>query len=1033
MATHSTAQSTKQSHTVSRQPTVAAPTPSTAVLDLTGSDPLQLQLALAQPGTASPQSVLHLQQLYGNQAVDRMLHLSSERNGRQAHLSNIEQRLTTQRGNGRPLPADIRALMESRFGTDFGDVRIHTDAEAARLNRDLNAKAFTHGRDVYFGAGQFTPETTGGKRLLAHELTHVVQQTGGKRPYLSGNGGVLRQNVASPPVASSVVVGNRVGKPVVQRLSWWQRAKKWAFEKALSAAGVDREAVMGLIGRAGDAIMQIIYHPGRFVNTLIRAVTQGFRQFMTNIAKYLKAGIIGWLFGTMAKAGLQTPSDLSVKSLLMIVLQALGISPEQLKDKIRAKLVKWIGEKNVARLEQAGGFLRNLIGGGGIAGFVSMLASYAHGLKTAVLDTIKAWVITNIVQSAVLKVVSLFNPVSGFFTILKTLYNVIKFLVEQAGKLKALFAAVIGAVVPLAKGKAKQAANRIEQALGQSIALALGFLAGFLGLGNVAEAVKGVLKRVKGWVDKALTWLWKKAKKIVKKIGRKLGIGRKRRGGGSADLIAQVKGAVKAVGHQPFQDESQARAVIRQIWNKYRLKGLKSLRLVPKKGGGGRVFDVIATASPDTKVGEVGVGGTISLSEIKQEIADVAHKLYERSKSPTLSKAEAALKSLHEKYNETVELTLRPSIMTPSGPVYFVRIKITGKRPVSVRFGHLSRTKKDEETELNRAMAEVQKILLDKKATVEKVKKELEELKRLWRLSELSLQRKRIGQKDYYYVRGRIGSLKRETTKVPLMTKYALTIQKAKDFIRRAGQDFGNAIVKEKIKQVLAGEDLPQDVTELFITRTAETANAKMQSLAKTKPTDQQIKEFVWDAMKQVVSRDPTRFLARGPVIPPKELTKSGTLTRVLSLETVWEDNLASSYREQFAKFDSWIKALWTKKAAFDPEIHLNPDSTIPGRYATGWWTSAPLSKGNLTIASVTKALALDPNRYQFGFVLLNLKKNAVSKFKFRKPTALDGIFFKEWKPAPGAKVGITEGGLPEVVTGRIKVSDTENRRFIRV
>jgi membrane protein implicated in regulation of membrane protease activity len=68
--------------------------------------------------------------------------------------------------------------MEPRFGVDFGDVRIHTDDEAAHISRQINAKAFTHGQDIYFGAGRYTPASDAGKRLLAHELTHVVQQGG---------------------------------------------------------------------------------------------------------------------------------------------------------------------------------------------------------------------------------------------------------------------------------------------------------------------------------------------------------------------------------------------------------------------------------------------------------------------------------------------------------------------------------------------------------------------------------------------------------------------------------------------------------------------------------------------------------------------------------------------------------------------------------------------------------------------------------------------------------------------------------------
>ncbi|HEX7318188.1 MAG TPA: DUF4157 domain-containing protein [Pyrinomonadaceae bacterium] len=80
------------------------------------------------------------------------------------------------RGSGRPLDVETRAFMEPRFGHDFGRVRVHTDGRAAESARAVGAHAYTVGRDVVFGAGQYRPGTAEGRKLLAHELTHVVQQ-----------------------------------------------------------------------------------------------------------------------------------------------------------------------------------------------------------------------------------------------------------------------------------------------------------------------------------------------------------------------------------------------------------------------------------------------------------------------------------------------------------------------------------------------------------------------------------------------------------------------------------------------------------------------------------------------------------------------------------------------------------------------------------------------------------------------------------------------------------------------------------------
>jgi hypothetical protein len=80
------------------------------------------------------------------------------------------------RSNGQPLATPIRAQMEAGFSADFSNVRLHTDSNAARLAHSIQALAFTSGRDIFFGAGRYEPGSATGQRLLAHELTHVIQQ-----------------------------------------------------------------------------------------------------------------------------------------------------------------------------------------------------------------------------------------------------------------------------------------------------------------------------------------------------------------------------------------------------------------------------------------------------------------------------------------------------------------------------------------------------------------------------------------------------------------------------------------------------------------------------------------------------------------------------------------------------------------------------------------------------------------------------------------------------------------------------------------
>lgn len=93
-------------------------------------------------------------------------------------------------GNGSPMDSKIRSQMESGFGTNFGSVKIHHDEAAVELNQQLSAQAFTTGNDIYFNSGKYNPETKSGKQLLAHELTHTIQQ--GSTSVLSNNPTIQR-------------------------------------------------------------------------------------------------------------------------------------------------------------------------------------------------------------------------------------------------------------------------------------------------------------------------------------------------------------------------------------------------------------------------------------------------------------------------------------------------------------------------------------------------------------------------------------------------------------------------------------------------------------------------------------------------------------------------------------------------------------------------------------------------------------------------------------------------------------------------
>jgi|RhiMethySRZTD1v2_1073278.scaffolds.fasta_scaffold01077_15 hypothetical protein len=158
---------------------------------------------LTHPANAAPLADLltGLQHSHGNVHVQRVVaEMNEARSGAESHQTK----------SGDSLDAAVRTEMESAFGENFGDVRVHTDSDAERMNKELGARAFTRGRDVYFGKGEYEPSTRIGKELIAHEFAHVVQQrdSSGAQNMSVGQAGDSFEQEADR-AAAAVLIGER--------------------------------------------------------------------------------------------------------------------------------------------------------------------------------------------------------------------------------------------------------------------------------------------------------------------------------------------------------------------------------------------------------------------------------------------------------------------------------------------------------------------------------------------------------------------------------------------------------------------------------------------------------------------------------------------------------------------------------------------------------------------------------------------------------------------------------------------------------
>jgi hypothetical protein len=179
---------------------------------------------LSHPANAEPLADLlgHLQHSHGNTYVQRVV---SDLSDEKSNAESKPEKSDSKPESVRSLDAGTRSQMESTFGENFGDVRVHTGERAADASAQLGARAFTRGRDIYFNAGEYDPSTRDGKEVLAHELAHVVQQRGSSsntQAYSIDQAGDVFEQEADQAAASLLRgqrahVENRSATPAFQR------------------------------------------------------------------------------------------------------------------------------------------------------------------------------------------------------------------------------------------------------------------------------------------------------------------------------------------------------------------------------------------------------------------------------------------------------------------------------------------------------------------------------------------------------------------------------------------------------------------------------------------------------------------------------------------------------------------------------------------------------------------------------------------------------------------------------------------------
>lgn len=308
-----------------------------------------------------------------------------------------------------------------------------------------------------------------------------------------------------------------------------EQAKRFIFAAVIRRLGGG--PVLGMLQAAGSAL---ISDPIGFLRNLIKGLGQGFKQFGANILTYLQRGLFSWLFGEVAKAGLQLPRSFDLPGILQLVMQLLGLSWEFL----RGRAVKVLGEPVVAMAEK--GFKAFvLIRERGLAGLWEEVKEQLGGLRGMVFEAVRELVTSQVIQAGIQWLLSMLGgPAGALVKAITAIYDIVVWFTNNARQLAALIGAVARSIGAIAAGSVGQAAGFVERALGGSIPVLIGFLANLLGLGGLSQKIRGAIEKLQAPVRKATGFVLGKLKAWA---GRAMGKVRGVFGGGKPDQLAQGK------------------------------------------------------------------------------------------------------------------------------------------------------------------------------------------------------------------------------------------------------------------------------------------------------------------------------------------------------------------------------------------------------------------------------------------------------------------------------------------------------------
>lgn len=508
-----------------------------------------------------------------------------------------------------------------------------------RMDRVITAVADLVGREL----GRAKLRIAQGRSLIASHVKALpadLKRVGAQAAQeMAEKFGELESEVAAKEQATVDQLANKyveARKGLDERIEALQEENKGLASKAIGAikavVNTIRELAAMLrtaLARAAGVVGDIISNPIGFLGNLIAGVKGGILRFRDEILTHLRKGLMSWLFGALAEAGIELPETFEVKGIIKLLASIFGLTWAN----VRSRIVKRIGERAMGAIE-TGVEIFQKFRAEGVAGLWEMLLDKLGDIKEMILEKVKDFVITKIITAGITWLIGLLNPAAAFIKACKLIYDVVMFFVDNAQRISRFVNTVLDSVADIVRGNVGGVVAKINNVLGQMVPIIIGFLASAIGLGGIGQKIREIIGKLQKPVTKAIDFVIDKGLKLAGPILR----GLKKAGGfvkakyaagkawvkgkyaaGKAWLRgksgaeehtsdgpgglspSQVKAqAAEMLRGRSFNQAAEAEQAIATTWAALHPKGLKGLRFVP--GSADTSAYVLASASPALRI-----------------------------------------------------------------------------------------------------------------------------------------------------------------------------------------------------------------------------------------------------------------------------------------------------------------------------------------------------------------------------------------------------------------------------------------------